>query len=291
MIIALTDRSVVSVTGPDAARLLQDVITCDVEGLDSTKAVPGALLTPQGKVMFDFILSRRSDADGASAGFFIDLDRSHADDFIRRMTLYRLRAKVAFAVVEPMRVFAVLNETPHAGALVDSRFRGDGTVYRLYIDDASGIEFETDTAPYTAARIAHGVVESGHDFALGDAFPHDLLMDKNGGIAFRKGCFVGQEVVSRMQHRGTARRRVVQVDAASTLPAALDAVAVEAGGKPAGTLGTVAGRQALAIVRTDRIANAMAQNEPIRVGGIAVSLSLPRWTELAFSPGDDDPTP
>ncbi|MGO7223683.1 folate-binding protein, partial [Rhizobium ruizarguesonis] len=73
-------------------------------------------------------------------------------------------------------------------------------------------------ALYDALRISHGIVTSGSDFARQDAFPHDVLMDFNGGISFRKGCYVGQEVVSRMQHRGTARRRVVTVSAATALP-------------------------------------------------------------------------
>ncbi len=125
-----------------------------------------------------------------------------------------------------------------------------------------------------------GIAESGSDFALQDAFPHDVLFDLTGGVSFRKGCYVGQEVVSRMQHRGTARRRVVVVTADAALPAA--GTELLTGGKPIGTLGTVAGNRGLAIVRIDRAGEAIASATPILAGETAVSLSLPSWTGLAF---------
>jgi hypothetical protein len=123
-------------------------------------------------------------------------------------------------------------------------------------------------------------VTSGADYALQDAFPHDILLDRDGGLSFRKGCYVGQEVVSRMQHRGTARRRVAQVSATSALPAS--GTELIAAGKPVGTLGTVVGSRGLAIVRIDRVGDALARSQAITAGDIDVTLSLPAWSELAF---------
>src|SRR6185312_14806155 len=100
---------------------------------------------------------------------------------------------------------------------------------------------------WNAYRIATGVAESGADYALGDAFPHDVLLDQVGGIGFQKGCYVGQEVVSRMQHRGTARRRVLIVRGKAPLPA--PGAEITAGSRAIGALGSVSGNNGLAIVR------------------------------------------
>jgi folate-binding protein YgfZ len=136
-------------------------------------------------------------------------------------------------------------------------------------------------------RIAYGVAESGRDYALSDVFPHDILMDKNHGVDFRKGCYVGQEVVSRMHHRGTARRRVVTVTGETALPGS--GTSIQAGGKPVGELGTVTGNRALAIVRTDRIADALAANIAATADGVDVTLTLPDWTGLSFEPDNQTP--
>ena len=133
---------------------------------------------------------------------------------------------------------------------------------------------------YDALRVLSGIAESGSDYALQDAFPHDVLFDLAGGVSFRKGCYVGQEVVSRMQHRGTARRRLVLVTAETALPAT--GAEILAGGKPIGTLGSVAGNRGLAIVRIDRAGEAIAAGTAIRADETELSLQLPGWSGLAF---------
>jgi folate-binding protein YgfZ len=133
---------------------------------------------------------------------------------------------------------------------------------------------------YRALRVASGIVASGEDFALQDAFPHDVLLDRIDGLSFRKGCYVGQEVVSRMQHRGTARRRVTLVEADQDLPAT--GTEITAGGKPVGALGSVSDRSGLAIVRIDRVADAVANGVPLLAGEIPVRIILPAWSGLEF---------
>jgi folate-binding protein YgfZ len=124
------------------------------------------------------------------------------------------------------------------------------------------------------------VAESGGDYALGDAFPHDVLLDQNGGVGFTKGCYVGQEVVSRMQHRGTARRRVMIVTASDDLPPA--GSEIRTGGKPIGALGTVSGRHGLAIVRIDRVKDAIEAGQTIEAGDVALELSIPEWARYTL---------
>jgi len=111
-------------------------------------------------------------------------------------------------------------------------------------------------------------------------------MDINGGLSFRKGCYVGQEVVSRMQHRGTARRRVVIVKAETALPPS--GTEITAAGKPVGTLGSVTGKTGLAIVRIDRAGEAMATGTPLLAGETSVAVELPAWTGLTFPSSADE---
>ena len=279
--LVLSDRNIVHVDGTEAGHFLQNLITANLDSVRPGEARPSALLTPQGKILFDFLISKSGDT-----GYDCDIRADCVDDFIRRLTLYKLRAAVSFDKRDDMPVTAVWDGPAPEGALADTRFPKEARVWRLYGPAAAA---DADPAQWTALRIAHGVAESGADFALSDVFPHDVLMDKNSGVDFRKGCYVGQEVVSRMQHRGTARRRVATVTAEAPLPApAGDGVeiAVLAGDKPVGSLGTTQGHAGLAIVRTDRVGDALAANLPLTVAGIPVTLTLPAWSGLSFDSGD-----
>lgn len=277
------DRSVISVKGDEAEHFLQNLITCDVENLPNGTARACALLTPQGKVMFDFLVMR----DGAG-GYLIDIDSDLADDFTRRLMMYKLRSKVEIGESdESLAAISWQIDSSSTGrAIMDSRFPEEIRVMRHY---GAAPEGGDDAKSWTALRIAHGVAESGADFPAGDAFPHDISYDQNGGVGFKKGCFVGQEVVSRMQHRGTARRRLVVVNGETVLPE--PGTALEAGGKAVGTLGSVSDSAALAIVRLDRAKGAMDAGTPITAGGQTVTLSLPanvsyRWPQDSANEGD-----
>lgn len=265
----LPDRAFVKIAGADAEHFLQNLITTDLGALAENELRPGALLTPQGKILFDFLISRDGD------GFLIDIPADQMDAFIRRMTMYKLRSPVT------IEALPVKGATVTWGELVDGvadhRFALAGTDLRRQAGRAGD---PADREGYDALRILHGVPESGADYALQDAFPHDVLFDKSGGVSFRKGCYVGQEVVSRMQHRSTARRRVVILSADASLPATGTEITI--GGKPIGALGTVAGDRALAIVRIDKAGEAMAAGEPILAGDVPVTVTLPSWSGLTF---------
>ena len=130
-----------------------------------------------------------------------------------------------------------------------------------------------DEAAYEVHRIANGVPRGGLDFMYSDAFPHEANMDRLHGVDFDKGCYVGQEVVSRMQHRGTARTRIVRVILDDFSPET--GVAVLAGDKSVGTMGSTAGGQGLALLRTDRVADALAAGMKLTAGGLAIHLADP----------------
>lgn len=263
----LPDRQFIRVSGETSADFLQNLITCDVFDLPAGVARAGALLTPQGKILFDFLISKTDN------GFVLEVDAASTDALLKRLTMYRLRAPIELSKDETTGVTITWDEDAPAGSLQDERFLKAGVnVYRTAGQHSSASD------DYTALRIAYGMVESGADFALQDAFPHDVLMDVNGGVAFKKGCFVGQEVVSRMKHRGTARRRVVQIEGESALPASGSEIV--AGGKPIGTLGSVNGSKALGIIRIDRLAEALAGDVPVSAGGVLLTAKLPSWSGI-----------
>lgn len=266
----LSDRALLSVTGTDAQDFLHNLITTDIAGLAEGEARPGALLTPQGKILFDFVIWR------IEGGFLIEIDQPQREAFARRLTMYKLRAAVEIALVEEIGVTVAWGGETLPGGIIDSAFARSG----IELQRAAGKQADGEDAAYHALRIAAGLALSGRDFALQDAFPHDVLLDKDGGLSFRKGCYVGQEVVSRMQHRGTARRRVVIVSAEQDLPVA--GTEILAGAKPVGTLGSTSGGRGLAIVRIDRVGDALASGTPLTTSDIAVTLTLPEWTGLSF---------
>lgn len=280
----LSNRIPISVTGAEAEHFLQNILTTDLDALAEGDAKPGALLTPQGKILFDFLVSR----DG-SGGFLLDCRTETADDFMRRLALYKLRAKVDISKQDQLLVGVSWDSESSASTFDssalhdvsirrrDTRFKAPVAVYRIY---AEAISATADAGAWDAYRIAHGVAESGHDYALGDAFPHDVLLDETGGVGFSKGCYVGQEVVSRMHHRGTARRRVLLVSADAPLPA--PGTDILANGRSIGTLGSVAGTQGLAIVRIDRVKDAVDGGIVITAADVALSLSIPAWAKFTF---------
>lgn len=268
--VTLSGRAFLRLSGKDAETFLQALITTDLPSLPEGEIRPGALLTPQGKIFFDFLIRR----DGPDA-FLLETTEEQRDALAKRLTMYKLRAAVDLAVIEGGEA-TVSWDDAEAGIARDARFAKAG----LDVSRRPGAGGSDDPALYDTLRIGAGLPEAGRDYPLSDAFPHDVLLDLNGGLSFRKGCYVGQEVVSRMQHRGTARRRPVLVTAERALPAG--GTELMAGGKPVGTLGSVSGMHGLAIVRIDRAADAMTSGTPITADGVAVTLALPAWTGLAF---------
>ncbi|MDA5632438.1 MULTISPECIES: CAF17-like 4Fe-4S cluster assembly/insertion protein YgfZ [Rhizobium/Agrobacterium group] len=270
----LADRRLIRVSGTGAEEFLNNLITADVENLGEGEARASALLTPQGKILFDFLIAR----DGTD--YLIETGAAEQDALLRRLTMYKLRAPVDLKSEAAEGVSVFWNEKAPEAGIRDGRFAKAGVdLFRLPGASASG-----EAAAYEALRVEYGIAESGRDYALQDAFPHDVLMDVNDGVSFKKGCFVGQEVVSRMKHRGTARRRVVTVSAEGPLPDS--GTEITTNGKPVGTLGTVCGSTALAIVRIDRIADALASGTPLLAEDVTVTVALPAWSGLSFPAAD-----
>lgn len=274
----LPDRSVVKVAGEDARNFLNGLVTTDLNRLKPGLGRFGALLTPQGKIIVDFLITEAPAGHGG--GFLIDCPKALAESLATKLKFYKLRAKVTVENLD-LGVLAAWDGQPAAQpdlAFADPRH--DGLGFRILIpedlkqklSDLIGAEL-VDATEYEAHRIALGVPRGGLDFMYGDAFPHETNMDRLAGVDFDKGCYVGQEVVSRMQHRGTARTRSVRVLLDGPSPEA--GATIVAGDKPVGTIGSTSGGKGIALVRIDRIADALDAGQPLTAGGLALRLAEP----------------
>ncbi|MDX2288968.1 MAG: folate-binding protein [Hyphomicrobiaceae bacterium] len=286
----LADRGVIGVSGPDALTLLQGVVTADLAALPIDGAAHAGLLSPQGKILFDFFVVRR-DADD----LLIETARASVVGLVQRLSMYKLRARVQIEDrSKDFSVFAMWGQTPSWPAATgprpvlvqDPRLPALGcrallTLETDFLPHVSGAD-PVSHERYEAHRIGLGVPEAGRDFELGDTFPHEALYDQTGTVSFTKGCYVGQEVVSRMQHRGTARKRVVMVRASSPLPAS--GTPIRAGAATIGTLGSTQDTDGLALLRTDRAAEALSKGEPVTAGDLALHLSVPPFATFKLEP-------
>jgi tRNA-modifying protein YgfZ len=276
----LRDRGIVKVGGEDARNFLNGLVTTDVTLVRPGLGRFGALLTPQGKIITDFLITEAPSGHGG--GFLIDAPRALAPGLTTKLGFYKLRAKVTVEnLTESLGVMAVWDGEPATKPdLTFADPRDDALGWRILVPeelarkvaDLIGAEL-VDNAVYDTHRIATGVPRGGLDFMYGDAFPHETNMDRLHGVDFDKGCYVGQEVVSRMQHRGTARTRIVRVVLDDFSPEA--GATVLAGEKSVGTMGSTSGGNGLALLRTDRVADALDAGATLSAGGLAIHLADP----------------
>ncbi len=267
----LRDRAVISVEGAEAQAFLQGLITNDITRCSGGEALYSALLTPQGKILFDFFVV------GQESAFLLDCAASSAEQLVKRLGFYRLRAKVSISS-RPELVVAALWDASASGisgvmAFADPRLDGLGT--RL-IGEGRHVEAAVagfTSGDYDAFRLKLGVPDSG-DIPPDQVFALDAGMEELNGVSFTKGCYIGQEVTSRMKHRATARRRFYIVESEET-PA--PGTGVEAQGRELGRITSGKDGIGLALVRLDRVAEAVAAQAQIEAGGRPVRLKRPDW--------------
>src|SRR3984957_4085322 len=288
----LPDRGVVKINGETAGDFLNNLITTDTTRLQPGLARFGALLTPQGKIMVDFLITEAPAGHGG--GFLIDCPKVLAQTLADKLGFYRLRAKVEIENLSDSHLsngLGVLAAWDGDAALKPDLTFTDPRNARLGLRilvpaelapkaaDLIGAEM-VDSSAYEAHRIASGVPRGGLDFIYGDAFPHETNMDRLNGVDFEKGCYIGQEVVSRMQHRGTARTRTVRLLLDGPAPEAGSTIL--AGDKSVGTMGSAADHHGLALIRIDRTSEALEAGTPLTAGGLAIRIADP--DELRTTP-------
>lgn len=273
-IVRLADRGVVSVTGKDSEKLLQGLVTNDVEGLAQGEARHAALLSPQGKILFDFFVVAQSD------GYLLDVLRASAGDLVKRLSMYKLRADVIITdISESFRIEGAWGDGAtsfHRNSdmhFSDPRHSLLGVRYlidaRSADDSATGFEAQNSLRDYDALRVSLGVPEGGRDYNFGDAYPHEADFDLLNGVSFSKGCYVGQEIVARMQNKTVVRKRAVKISGAAPLTSNDD---VLIGDVAIGRVGTVDGRDAIAMLRLDRALEAQEKNQTLTAGGVTLSV-------------------
>ncbi|MBD3771255.1 MAG: folate-binding protein YgfZ [Rhodobacterales bacterium] len=255
-------RSLIRLTGPDTLALLERTVTHSVADWTVGEVRYGALLTPQGKIITDYIVLKTDD------GVLVDVHEEAAEDLMKRLKMFRLRTAVEIG----------LDETVAAVRAAEGRDpRSPGLWGRAWLPLAEAGDMIPDQ-DWHAHRIAAGVPEWGADYRAADAFPTDINMDVMGGIDYKKGCFVGQEVASRMKRRGKIRKRTLVVHGAG-LETGADILA----SAPIGTVTSNAGESGLALVRTDRLQKAMAEGAALTCNGAPVQFDLPGWAEAELA--------
>ncbi len=281
----LDNRKLLKIGNSEAESFLQGILTCNLDTILPNNAGFGGLLTPQGKILFDFIVV----CDGND--FLLDVDAGQIDELVRRLTFYRLRADVSFEICsDGTKVFACWDndvQLPKVGdnvvwiIITDPRL--DKMGHRIYSKSIPAGMKPANMEQYDAHRIDLGVPEGGIDYHYGNAFPHEVLYDQTGGVDFSKGCYVGQEVVSRMHHRGTARKRIIQISSENSIPVPGSKITIS--DKSAGEVTSAAGNKGLALVRLDRVGQAIENNLEILAGDIIITPQIQPWASFNW-PGD-----
>ncbi|CDO46516.1 aminomethyltransferase [Bartonella henselae] len=273
--ICLKNRKIIKVTGEEATHFLQALITTDVKKIGLQEIFPGALLSPQGKVLADFLIGKRED------GYFIDIFSSLSDLLYKRLLLYKMRTKVE--IMQPLQEFVTVSWENESDSLnfyssfIDKRFPAKEKIIRIYGETPFLASECHDN--WNRLRIRYAIPESDKDYEIGKVFPHDINYDQINGLAFNKGCYIGQEVVSRMHHRRAARRRILLVKSQHEL---IPGANIVAGTKILGSLGTCAANEALALMRIDHIKDAMDHNTPFTVKDVPVTISIAENMNFTF---------
>ncbi len=274
----LEDRGVLTVGGADARGFLQGLLTLDMEKVSPEKAQAGALLSPQGKILFDILILEHGDR------FWIETTASHADALIKRLNFYKLRARVEIDAKPGWHMAALWDfNSPPATGFADPRWEALGR--RAFVEKNMAVSFGAQASKHSAAdyhahRIFHGIPEAEKDYALGDTFPQEANFDLLNGTDFEKGCYVGQEVVSRMHHRGMARKRILLFEIEGT---ALKDTPISAGDLVLGQLCSSSDKRALGLIRLDRLEQALTAHAPVVAGKAQLKPLQPEWANFAIA--------
>jgi folate-binding protein YgfZ len=272
----LNDRGVIKLTGAETEKFLQKLITNSVLEIPAGEGRYSALLTAQGKILFDFFIVPLP--EGPEAGYFVDCVKEQAADLVKRLTFHRMRWKVGIEdLSESLGVIAMWGgdlPADHKGILAYRDPRDPAIGLRVIAPRETLASLAPNEAAYEAHRIALGVPKGGVDFVYGDTFVHEANLDSLHGVDFKKGCYVGQEVVARVHFRNSARKRIVKVHFDGSAPSS--GTEVRAGETAIGLVGSIFGSEGLAMLRLDRLDDAKAAGTPVKAGEIAVDIEVPQ---------------
>ncbi len=256
-------RAVIRLVGETALAFLHNLLTCDVAQLPEGRWAYGALLSPQGKIQHDVFVIH----EGGTV--FLDCAASQREALLQKLQLYRLRAKIEIAADDTRTVVVATSEGLSA---VDPRLANLG---RRAIVPSGSLPLDTS---YDAVRLALGIADGEADIGVNQLFPHEANLDQWGGVSFSKGCYVGQEVVSRMQHRGSTRSRILPVTADGVPPP--KGSSIRAGETLVGEMLSSVEARGLALFRLDRLAEITA---PLLSESVRLHVQKPVWMSADVS--------
>lgn len=266
----LPSRGVIEIAGDDRRSFLQGLVTNDVMALTPGSALYAALLTPQGKYLFDFLVVN----DGER--LLLDVEAARREELIRRLMLYKLRAKVTIADRTAELAVAI---TPDG--IEDPRHPMLGRRAILPLSEAERLP--ADESAYQAQLLRLGIPEGSSDFIVDKLLILEGNLDYLNGVSFQKGCYVGQELTARMKHRGKVRKRLLPVRVAGELPPS--GAPITEGGKEIGEMRGGLGARAIAYLRLDDL----EVGKSYRCGAAQVTPERPAWLpDAALRPGKED---
>jgi len=287
--VVLEDRGILAVSGPDRRAFLQGLVSNDVEKVAPDRAVYAALLTAQGKYLHDFIMAAAGDA------IWLDAEAARLADLKRRLSMYRLRAKVAIDDLPDLAVAAVFGDgapaalgLPEAAgaarafgdgfAFVDPRLTALGARVILPRDRIRGALAEaglaeTDFAAYDRHRLALGIPDGSRDLVLEKSILLESGFDELNGVDWQKGCYIGQELTARTKYRGLIKKRLFPVRIDGPAPPDTE---VTFGGKDAGEMRSSRDGLGLALLRLD----AVAAGQPFSAGRATLTPMQPDWMQV-----------
>ena len=261
---SLSDRAVLEIKGPDAVTFLQGLVTNDVTKVSPTTSVWAALLSPQGKYLFDFLIFAHPDGDG----FLLDAEAERLEALVKRLSMYRLRAQVTVTPRPDFAVYAAWGDGPAPdGAVADPRLPALG--FRWIA--APGLASNASAEDYDAHRLALCVPDGSRDISTDKMLWLETNAAELNGVDFRKGCYVGQENTARMYHRSKVRKRLMPVRLAT--PVGEDTTLRTPDGKDAGEVRSHRDGLGLAFLRMEYV----EANAPLTLGGASVEVVWPGW--------------
>lgn len=272
----LPDRACLSLTGQDSVDFLDKLITQNVRDMEIGTLAYGALLSPQGKVSADFFIWRSVE------GFILDVDRSRIDMLGARLQRFRLRARVEIQPREDLAVIAYDLAAPAGAHMAGTDPRLADLGGRALINQAHAPE-SADMGQLLRHRLENGLPDLAQDAGLDEVFALEGLLEELNGVSFKKGCFPGQENVSRMKRRATTRKKFCRLRLAG--PGLVPGAPIMANDAELGTVRAVNDRTALALLRLDR---AMEADGDLLAGGMTCHLDPPDWLILPRPQEDDE---
>jgi folate-binding protein YgfZ len=290
--INLTDRGVIAISGPETRSFLQGIVTNDVEKVDSTRALYSALLTPQGKFLFDFFM-----VDDGDGGLLLDVKKERLAELAKRLKFYKLRAKAQITdVSDRFTVTALIGDGAgaasrlHEGAgnarrdgdtvlAIDPRLADMGVRAIHPVDTTSFAEVAAGSlTDYEIHRMALAVPDGGTDVLVDKSFILESNFEELNAVDFEKGCYVGQELTARTKFRGTIRRRLFGITADAELPPAGTPITV--GKAEIGEVRSGLGDHGIALIRIDRLEEAGGDAADVMAGDVAIKPVKPSWVSF-----------